>query len=157
VELFVVPSERKRAPKNRFQQPHPFGDPPLLNPVRWVADPAGYGNARSVLQKPVTLGDLVANVANRIGTEANAVVNGAYSVFPGVYNAARTVARGTGLLGQEEFRRFGQEADVVGGALGRIVRHLELLLVLLAMPSPSWMRIRCFGITWAAERPWAPS
>jgi hypothetical protein len=40
-----------------------------------------------------------------------------------VYNAARTVARGTGLLGQEEFRRFGQEADVVGGALGRIVRH----------------------------------
>jgi hypothetical protein len=35
------------------------------------------------------------------------------------------VARGTGLLGQEEFRRFGQEADFVGGLLGRIVNHPE--------------------------------
>jgi hypothetical protein len=101
------------------------GNPPLLHPVQWAADPAGYLNARGISQRSVTLGDLVARVANRIGTHANAVVNGAYSVFPGVYNAGRAVARGTGLLGQEEFRRFGQEADVVGGSLGQIAKHPE--------------------------------
>ena len=101
------------------------GEPPLLHPVQWAAEPAGYSNALSVSQKPVTLGDLAAKVANRIGTHANAVVNGAYSVFPGVYDAGRAVARGTGLLGQEEFRRFGQEADFVGGSLGKIAEHPE--------------------------------
>jgi hypothetical protein len=48
----------------------------------------------------------------------NEAVNGAYSVFPGVYNAGRAVALGTGLLGADEFRRFGQEADVIGAMLG---------------------------------------
>ena len=104
----------------RFGYP-PAGDTPVLDPVRWTAEPAGYRDAVSISQKP--LGDLAARVANRIGTHANAVVNGAYSVFPGVYNAGRAVARGTGVLGQEEFRRFGQEADVVDGLLGGVARH----------------------------------
>jgi hypothetical protein len=101
------------------------GESPLLHPVQWAAEPAGYRNALGVAQKPVTLVDLATRVANRIGTHANAVVNGAYSVFPGVYSAGRAVARGTGLLGQEEFGRFGQEADFVGGSLGKIAEHPE--------------------------------
>lgn len=56
----------------------------------------------------------------------NALVNGAYSVIPGVYNAGRAVARGTGLLGAEEFRRFGQEAEAIGAGLGRLAERPEL-------------------------------
>jgi hypothetical protein len=48
----------------------------------------------------------------------NSAVNGAYPVFPGVYNAGRSLARGTGLLGADEFRRFGQEADAIGTGFG---------------------------------------
>lgn len=99
------------------------GDPPLLHSVQWAAEPAEYRYTRAVPQNRVTLGDIAAGVANRIGTHANAVVNGAYSIFPGVYEAGRAVARGTGLMGQEEFRRFGQEADFVGGLLGKIANH----------------------------------
>ena len=91
------------------------GDPSLLQPVQWAG--------RSDSPGPVTLGDFFARALNRIGTEANAVVNGAYSVFPGVYDAGRAVARGTGLMGQDEFRRFGQEADFIGSSLGRIAQH----------------------------------
>lgn len=47
----------------------------------------------------------------------NAAVNGAYSVLPGVYDAGRAVARGTGLMGGDEFRRFGQEAEAIGARL----------------------------------------
>ena len=56
----------------------------------------------------------------------NAAVNGAYSVLPGTYNAGRTVARGTGLMGADEFRRFGQEADAIGAGLGKLVDRPEL-------------------------------
>lgn len=99
------------------------GEPSLLQPVQWAGESAGYRNGRSDSQGPVTLGDFFARALNRIGTEANAVVNGAYSIFPGAYDASRAVARGTGLMGQEEFRRFGQEADFIGRSLGQIARH----------------------------------
>jgi hypothetical protein len=56
----------------------------------------------------------------------NAAVNGAYSVFPGTYNAGRAVVRGTGLMGADEFRRFGQEADAIGAGLGKLVERPEL-------------------------------
>jgi hypothetical protein len=56
----------------------------------------------------------------------NELVNGAYSVFPGVYNAGHAVARGTGVLDAEEFRRFGQEADAFGVGLHEAVRHPEV-------------------------------
>jgi len=72
-----------------------------------------------------TLAD-VQDAADWVGTRANAVVNGAYSVFPGTYNALRAVARGVGLLGPEEFRRFGQEADAIGNSLGQAVKHPDL-------------------------------
>jgi len=36
------------------------------------------------------------------------------------------VARGVGLLGPEEFRRFGQEADAIGNSLGQAVKHPDL-------------------------------
>lgn len=119
----VVPGFRVNSDGSARVAYPPAGDTPFQEPVQWTAEPAGYRDARSISHKPVTLGDLAARVANRIGTHANAVVNGAYSVFPGVYNAGRAVARGTGLLGQEEFRRFGQEADVVGGLLGGVAKH----------------------------------
>jgi hypothetical protein len=56
----------------------------------------------------------------------NAAFNGAYSVLPGVYNAGRAVARGTGLIGGDEFRRFGQEADAIGSGLGKLVERPEV-------------------------------
>jgi hypothetical protein len=121
----VVPGFRVNADGSARVGYPPAGNTAFLEPVQWTAEPAGHRDARGISHKPVTLGDLAGRVANRIGTHANAVVNGAYSVFPGVYDAGRAVARGTGLLGQEEFRRFGQEADVVGGLLGGVARHPE--------------------------------
>jgi hypothetical protein len=56
----------------------------------------------------------------------NAAINGAYSVTPGVYNAGRAVARGTGLMGADELRRFGQEADIIGAGPGKLVERPEL-------------------------------
>ncbi len=50
-------------------------------------------------------------------------MNGAYSVFPGTYNAIRALGRGTGVLGPEEFRRFGQESDFIGDSLGQLAKH----------------------------------
>lgn len=47
------------------------------------------------------------------------MVNGAYSVFPGVYNAGRAVARRTGLLGWDELQRAGQESNAIGEVLTR--------------------------------------
>jgi hypothetical protein len=49
-----------------------------------------------------------------LGEKANAVVNGAYSVLPGALDAVRALARGTGLMGSTEFKRFSQEADAIG-------------------------------------------
>jgi hypothetical protein len=56
----------------------------------------------------------------------NAAVNGAYSVLPGAYNAGRVVARGTGLMGADEFHRFGQEAETIGAGLGKLVERPDL-------------------------------
>ena len=56
----------------------------------------------------------------------NAAANGAYSVLPGTYNAGRAVARGTGLMGADEFHRFGQESDAIGAGLGKFVDRPEL-------------------------------
>jgi hypothetical protein len=101
----------------------------LQDPARWTAKPAGnpyagaggdvagfFGRFRPFLAD-------VQDAAERVGTRANAVVNGAYSVFPGTYNAIRAVGRGVGILGPEEFRRFGPEADSIGTALGQIAEH----------------------------------
>jgi hypothetical protein len=58
--------------------------------------------------------------AKALGSAANAVINGAYSSLDNTYDAVRGVARGVGLLGPEEFRRFGQEADFAGASLGQV-------------------------------------
>lgn len=87
--------------------------------VNATGDQPGFsGRLRSIL-------DDVGNAAEQVGRHANAFVNGAYSVFPGTYGAVRALGRGVGLLGPEEFRRFGQEADFVGNSLGQIVRYPE--------------------------------
>ncbi|WP_162914429.1 hypothetical protein [Taklimakanibacter lacteus] len=48
-----------------------------------------------------------------IGEKANAIVNGAYSIFPGVGNALRFMARGIGLFGAEERLKWEQEGKAV--------------------------------------------
>jgi hypothetical protein len=57
---------------------------------------------------------------------ANYAVNGAYSIFPGIYNAGRAVARGIGLMGPDEYRRFDQEANFIGNTSEEIAKHPEL-------------------------------
>ena len=105
------------------------GRPPSQDPARWTSNPAASryvnasGNPSSISER---FGPFLADVrdaAEAVGTRANAVVNGAYSVFPGTYNAIRAGGRGIGLLGPEEFRRFGQEADSIGTTLGQIAEH----------------------------------
>ena len=105
------------------------GRPPVQDPARWSATlpgtsyaGAGDDGAGFVDRLRPFLAD-VRDAAERVGTRANAVVNGAYSVFPGTYNALRAVGRGIGILGPEEFRRFGQEADFIGTALGQVAEH----------------------------------
>ena len=49
--------------------------------------------------------------AKAVGSAANAAVNGAYSTLDNIQRRRRAIARGVGLLGPDEFRRFGQEAD----------------------------------------------
>lgn len=99
---------------------------PSYTPVRWTP---GSSEAPRGASAPDDWGaklsfwDDLRGAAERLGTRANAVVNGAYSVFPGVYNAARAVGRGVGLLGADEFRRFDQEAEFAGGALTKAAQH----------------------------------
>jgi hypothetical protein len=104
----------------------PVGGSPMRDPAQWTTNWARplYVNANGGPSD--FFGRLFSDVqdaAEWAGTNANAVVNGAYSIFPGTYDELRALARGVGLLGPEEFRRFGQEADFIGDSLGQIVRH----------------------------------
>ena len=94
------------------------GNPSWQDPAR-----TSYANARdnrsSFFDRFEPFLTDVQDAAQAVGTRANAVVNGAYSVFPRTYNAIRALGRGIGVLGPEEFRRFGQEADFVGDSLGQ--------------------------------------
>jgi hypothetical protein len=58
-----------------------------------------------------------------IGDKANAVVNGGYSIFPGVGNALSEWARYAGLMGSDEFWRADQESRVIGGAIEEAWKH----------------------------------
>lgn len=113
---------------NRADDPL-VGRPPLQDPARWTAKPAGNPYANASGDEAGFFGRFrpfladVQDTAERVGTRANAVVNGAYSVFPGTYNAIRAAGRGIGILGPEESRRFGEEADSIGTALGQIANH----------------------------------
>jgi|GraSoiStandDraft_53_1057289.scaffolds.fasta_scaffold248760_1 hypothetical protein len=105
------------------------GRPTLQNPAQWASNPAGNpyvyvsGNRAGFFDRLAPFLADVQDAAGGIGTRANAVVNGAYSVFPGTYNAIRAAGRGLGILGPDEFRRFGQEADFIGSSAGQIVKH----------------------------------
>jgi hypothetical protein len=100
------------------------GEPPGFNVVEpgfRVFDDGSVATYGSDLGRPffANLEDAAAWV--------NAAVNGAYSVIPGLYNAGRAEARGVGLLGGNEFRRFGQEADAIGTGLIEAVKRPELV------------------------------
>jgi hypothetical protein len=72
------------------------------------------------------------------GAAANATVNGAYSTLDNTYDAGRAVARGIGVLGPEEFRRFGQEADFIGASLGPVLGQVGPALGQIAKhPGPA--------------------
>jgi hypothetical protein len=78
-------------------------------------------------------GELGRAFQKAVGSTAKAFVNGAYSSLDNTYDAVRAAGRGLGVLGPEEFRRFGQEADFIGASLGRvgptlgqIVKHPKL-------------------------------
>jgi hypothetical protein len=126
------------------------GNPSWQAPVRSTPNPGAplYVNARD--DQPGFFGRLerllndVQDAAKAVGTRANAVVNGAYSVFPGTYNAIRALGRGTGLLGPEEFRRFGQEADFVGDSLGEVATHPGLTVRIAREAAPILVRARYF-------------
>lgn len=58
-----------------------------------------------------------------VGNAANAVVNGAFSIFSGVGNAFYETARGTGLLGQQEYIRSVQETDLLIFGVQEMARY----------------------------------
>ena len=68
-------------------------------------------------------GELDRAYSKTVGSVARAFGEGAYSVLPGTYDAGRAFARGSGLLGSEELRRFDQEMDVTAAALEQIAKH----------------------------------
>jgi hypothetical protein len=78
------------------------GNPSWQDPAR-----TSYANARdnrsSFFDRFEPFLTDVQDAAQAVGTRANAVVNGAYSVFPRTYNAIRALGRGIGVLGPEEF------------------------------------------------------
>ncbi len=100
-------------------------DPPGFRVSDGGLHPANSGTPGFFAGVGPFLADLQ-DVAEKVGARANAVMNGAYSVFPGAYSAARAVARGVGVLGPDEFRRFGQEADLIGAAAGQVASHPRL-------------------------------
>jgi len=142
--MFSVPVDN-RVPGFRVGEPEfvpgfrlsvdgsPLPDPP---PFSTPQDPAGWtsawarplyvdarGDQPGFLERNVPSWSDVQDAADWLWPRMNAAVNGAYSIFPGTYDAARGLARGIGLLGPEEFRRIGQEADFAGDSVERIVRH----------------------------------
>jgi hypothetical protein len=66
------------------------------------------------------------NGARAVGTGANAVVNGAYSVFPDTLDFARSALRAAGLFGKAEAGRFDQEMGAMGEGARQVVTHPRL-------------------------------
>jgi hypothetical protein len=82
-------------------------------PVRWTPSPdspSAPGSDRSFW-------DDAWDTAKDVGEKANAVVNGAHSIYPGTWNFFRAAGRGLGFYGSEEAQRFRQEMNAAGKGL----------------------------------------
>jgi hypothetical protein len=67
--------------------------------------------------------DDIKDLPEAVGDRVGALAKGAYSVFPGVYNAGRAAARGLGFLGAEEAERFRRELELVRNSAKAIAEH----------------------------------
>jgi len=101
------------------------GQSPSYTPVGWTPNADQYGNAEIALSNsygPSYWSDLRDGLG-QFGQQANAAVNGAYSLFPGTANLARAAGRGLGLYGSEEAHRFRQEMEAAGQGLEVIAQN----------------------------------
>jgi hypothetical protein len=99
--------------------------PTSYTPVGWTPNADAYGNAEVALSNsygPSYWNDLW-DGAKQLGSAANAVVNGAYSLGPGTFHLAREAGRGLGLFGLEEAQRFRQEMNAAGHGLRAIAKN----------------------------------
>jgi hypothetical protein len=87
-----------------------------FTPVRWGNDDAASDNASP------SFWDDVGNVAKTVGENANAAIDGAYSIFPGTANFFRAAGRGLGLYGPEEAQRFRTEMSAARTGLEYIAK-----------------------------------
>jgi hypothetical protein len=97
-------------------EPQPSG----VWPPPYLALAGGVGAAPGNITRGAFLDD-IKELPGAIGDRLGAMANGAYSVFPGVYNAGRAAARGLGLLGPEEAERFRRELELIRSSANAIV------------------------------------
>jgi hypothetical protein len=104
------------------EAPRTYSDGPYrasqsIVPVKWGTESTSDNHPTP------SIWDDAQNAMKWVGRGADAVVNGAYSIFPGTGNFLRESGRGLGFYGPEEAHRFGQEASVIGQGLGYIAHH----------------------------------
>lgn len=119
----------------RFLTPDPIGQAGGLNLYAYVGndpinnvDPSGLvseaeEDTAANLQVGTSIAVSATAAANVVAPRANAFVNGAYSVIPGVGDAIYQAARGTGVLGPQEFQNFDVESQFVGDVVTTMVQH----------------------------------
>jgi hypothetical protein len=101
------------------------GKPPSYTPVGWSSVSDQLGNADIALGNSYgsSYWNDLWDAAKQLGSGANAVVNGAYSLGPGTFHLAREAGRGMGLFGPEEAQRFRQEMNAAGQGLRFAARN----------------------------------
>ena len=111
-----VPGFRMNADGSMRTDGTAVGRSPSYIPVGWTPIADDYGNAEIALS----------NSAGQPAEAAKALIEGAYSLGPGVVNYARGMARGLGLYGPEESQRFTREVDATGHGMRFIAKNPEL-------------------------------
>jgi hypothetical protein len=101
------------------------GQPRSYTPVGWSSVSDQLGNAEIALGNSYgsSYWNDLWDAAKQLGSGANAVVNGAYSLGPGTFYLAREAGRGLGLFGPDEAQRFRQEMNAAGLGLRAIAKN----------------------------------
>ena len=97
-------------------EPQPSG----VWPPPYLALAGGVGATPGNIARGAFLDD-IKELPEAIGDRVGAMAKGAYSIFPGVYNAGRAAARGLGLLGPEQAERFRRELELIRSSANAIV------------------------------------